>query len=195
MTKQSIAILSTCAVLAVTTLFGCTQMSEQVKDKSVGMNGGFEHTESGLPVNWIVYTPETIPTGDYDLLFDQADFKEGTQSLKFLVREVGSIGGWHSPGITQQYPVTPGASYRISFWIKSQGSDWFVSYAGVAAKRGAPYQTIDSSNMAEDTWHHVERRYTIPQELKEIRFELSIRSPGTVWIDDVRIEPVVDDGG
>ena len=29
--------------------------------------------------------------------------------------------------------------------------------------------------------------------LEEIRFELSIRSPGTVWIDDVRIEPVVGD--
>ena len=126
MTKQVRGIFRACAVLAIITLLGCGPLSEQVKDKSAGMNGGFEQTESGLPVNWIVYTPETIPTGDYDLLFDQADFKEGTQSLKFLVREVGSTGGWHSPGITKQYPVTPGASYRISFWIKSQGSDWFV---------------------------------------------------------------------
>ncbi len=159
------------------------------------MNGGFEHTQSGLPVNWLVYSPSTIPTGDYELLFDQADFKEGTQSLKFLVHECSSTGGWYSPGIAQEYPVTPGASYLISFWIKNQGSEWVVQFAGVAPKTGAPYEIIDSSNVTADSWRRVERQYTIPQKYKSIRFELTIRSPGTVWIDDVRIEPVVEDGG
>ena len=195
MTRQSMGIFSMCTVLAATTLFGCRQFSEQIEDQSVGMNGGFEHTESGLPVNWLVYTPATIPTGDYELLFDRTDFKEGAQSLKFLVHECSSTGGWHSPGITQQYPVTPGASYLISFWIKSEDSDWVVAYAGVAPKTGAPYEIVDSSNATGDSWHRVERQYTIPQEYKEIRFELTIRSPGTVWIDDVRIDPLVEDGG
>jgi hypothetical protein len=47
-------IFSICTVLVVTTLSGCGPFSEQIEDKSVGRNGGFEHTESGLPVNWIV---------------------------------------------------------------------------------------------------------------------------------------------
>ena len=33
-----------------------------------------------------------------------------------------------------------------------------------------------------------EREYTIPSPYERVRFELSIRSPGRVWIDDVRIE-------
>jgi hypothetical protein len=35
----------------------------------------------------------------------------------------------------------------------------------------------------------VERRYTVPREYDRLRFELSIRSPGTLWIDGVTIEP------
>ncbi len=194
MTRQSRGIFSVCTLLAVTTLFACGPFSEQVEDKSVGMNGDFEHTQSGLPVNWLVYSPSTIPTGDYELLFDQTDFKEGTQSLKFLVHECSSTGGWHSPGIAQEYPVTPGASYLLSFWIKSQGSDWVVAFAAVAPKTGAGYEIINSSNVTADSWQRVERQYTIPPEYESFRFELTIRSPGSVWIDDVRIEPVVNGG-
>ena len=191
MTKQFTGFLSTCTVLVVATLLGCASMSEKIEDKSAGLNGGFEHTESGLPVNWLVYTPETIPTGDYDLLFDQTDFKEGMQSLKFLVRECSSTGGWHSPGIAQELPVTPGVTYLISFWIKSESSDWVAAFAAVAPKTGAPYESVDSSSIAATSWQRVERQYSIPQDYDTFRFELTIRSPGTVWIDDVRVEPVV----
>ena len=140
-------------------------------------------------MNWLVYSPKTIPTGDYELILDQADFQEGTQSLKFLVHECSPTGGWLSPGIAQQYPATSGASYRISFWIKSKGSNWVVIFGGVAPKT-AQYESIDSSSITAGSWRHVEQEYTIPPEYENIRFELSIRSPGTVWIDDVRIEPV-----
>jgi len=74
-------------------LGGSTQMSEEIYDKTVGMNGSFEVTESGLPVNWLIYTPETIPTGDYDLIIDTTEYKDGRQSLKFLVRECSPTGG------------------------------------------------------------------------------------------------------
>ena len=73
-------------------------MSETIVDESVDMNGGFEHTQSGLPVNWLVYSPSTIPTGNYELSFDKTDFKEGKQSLKFLIHECSATGGWYSPG-------------------------------------------------------------------------------------------------
>ena len=68
-------------------------MSEHVKDEFVGMNGGFEHVRSGLPINWLVYSPSTIPTGDYELIIDRDDFKEGQQSLRFLVHECSPTGG------------------------------------------------------------------------------------------------------
>ena len=35
---------------------GCNKMSEKVVDKSVGLNGSFEVSKNGLPVNWLIYT-------------------------------------------------------------------------------------------------------------------------------------------
>ena len=82
---------------------GCTKMSELIEDESVGMNGGFEHALEGLPVNWLVFTPETVKEGgDFDIILDTTDYKEGRQSLKFLVRECSAMGGWHSPGIARE---------------------------------------------------------------------------------------------
>ena len=57
--------------------WGCSSMSETIEDKSAGFNGGFEITKSGLPVNWQVYTPNTIKDSDFDIIIDTEDFKEG----------------------------------------------------------------------------------------------------------------------
>jgi hypothetical protein len=163
-------------------------MSETVRLKSAGMNGGFEHVRSELPVNWLVYSPTTIPTGNYQLTVDGDDFKEGRQSLRFLVHECSTTGGWHSPGIAQQFSATPG-DYLVSFWVKNGGCNYVVSAGGVSAKT-AKYKTVDSSKSGVKSWRHVKYPITISEPHKEIRFELSIRSPGKLWIDDVKIEPI-----
>jgi len=82
--KTPISKISTVRLIIVglILLSGCTRMSEQIRDKTAGMNGSFEITKSGLPVNWLVYTPKTIPEGDYDLIIDTMEYKEGKQSLK-----------------------------------------------------------------------------------------------------------------
>ena len=40
------------ATLATVFLSGCSKMSETIRDENAGMNGSFEWTKSGLPVNW-----------------------------------------------------------------------------------------------------------------------------------------------
>jgi hypothetical protein len=81
-------------VIVAGTSTGCfKKTSESVEDESAGMNGGFEVTRSSLPVNWLVYAPTTIPQGDYELIIDTVDPKEGKQSLKFLVQECLPTGG------------------------------------------------------------------------------------------------------
>jgi len=57
-----------------------------------------------------------IPSGDFDIIIDTKEFKEGKQSLKFLIRECGSVGGWHSPGFMQQFNAIGGETYKVSFW-------------------------------------------------------------------------------
>jgi len=174
---------------ATVPLCSCSQMSKQVRDKTAGMNGSFEVTKSGLPVNWLVYTPKTVPKGDFDIIIDTIEYKEGKKSLKFLVRECSSVGGWYSPGFCNEYKANPGEIFRISFWIKNHESEFLIKIGGVSVSKGA-YDTIVNSKETINTWQLFEYHYTIPEKMKAIRFEMNILQPGTFWIDDLKIERV-----
>lgn len=162
-------------------------MSEFISDKDAGFNGSFEITKSGLPVNWLVYTPKTIPEGDYDLIIDTAESKDGKQSLKFLVRECSQAGGWYSPGFCNEYPGRPGEIFKISFWIMNKGTEYIVKIGGITASKGK-YDTIVRSDENTDDWKLIEYHYTIPEGMNAIRFEMNVLKPGTFWIDDIYIE-------
>ena len=187
-TGSVVGILAVLLILA-TVLLGGNKFSESVRDKTAGMNGSFEVTKSGLPVNWLVYTRETIKTGDYDLIIDTADYRDGKQSLKFLVRECSSAGGWLSPGLAQEYKAVPGETYRVSFWAKNDRSEFAVTISGVS-DFGGEDETMVRSKETIDTWRQFEMTYTIPEKMKAIRFEMNILQPGTFWIDDIRIEKI-----
>ena len=177
------------AMLATGLLSGCTKMSETIHDENAGMNGSFEVTEAGLPVNWLLYTPNTVPTGDFDLLIDQTEAKAGRQSLKFAVRSCSPTGGWHSPGLCKQYPAQPGETYRVSFWVKNEGCRFSVRIGGVSPFEGA-YETIVESTDRIEAWQRFEHEYTMPvgKKFEEIRFEMNVLHPGSFWMDDIRIE-------
>ena len=117
-------------------LVGCKQMSEKITDTSVGLNGGFEISKNGLPVNWLIYSPKTVPTGDFEILLDKENYKEGNQSLKFIVRECDSKGGRSSPGFTNEFfevgKFEGKSSYNLGFWIKNDGARFRVSGGGVS---------------------------------------------------------------
>lgn len=187
-TKRNTAAFACLAALALVGQ-ACRPLSEQVRDPAAGRNGGFEHVSSGLPVNWLVYSPDTIPSGRYELIFDEDDAREGARSLRFVVQECSPDGGWRSPGLCQEFPVEPGTTQAIGFWIKNDGCDWRVSFGAVSAKTGET-ETVTSSGAPDGEWAHVERTYTLPDGYDHLRFELSIRSPGSLWIDDVTIDPV-----
>lgn len=170
------------------TLIGCfDKMSETIHDESTGFNGSFEVTKSGLPVNWIIYAPTTIPTGSYDLIIDTTEYKDGKQSLRFLVHECSATGGWHSPGISQEYSASPGNTYKVSFWFKNEGSEFRVKVGGVSAFEGQ-YDTAVESKESIPDWKMFEYDYKMPMEFETIRFELNVLKPGSFWIDDIKIE-------
>ncbi|OFX91936.1 MAG: hypothetical protein A2X05_03625 [Bacteroidetes bacterium GWE2_41_25] len=167
-------------------------MSEYITDENAGKNGSFEITKSGLPVNWILYTPKTIPTGDYDLIIDTTEYKDGKQSLKLLVRECSPDGGWHSPGFCMQYKAEPEESYHVSFWVKNELSEFIARIGGVSATKGR-YDTIVKSNETITSWQIFEYTYIIPPGMNNIRFEMNILQPGSFWIDDLKIERMSPD--
>lgn len=166
---------------------GCRALSESVIDPSAGLNGGFEIIEAGLPVNWLVYTPRTIPTGDYDLIIDTLEYKAGRNSLMFRVRDCSSAGGNRSPGFSREYPATGSASYTLGFWVRNDGAEFRVRIGGVTAQEGH-YETVVHSEEDIPTWRYYEHRFLMPEEFDRLRLEVNVLGPGTFWIDEVSID-------
>lgn len=189
MIRISYAVI--CSIL-ILSFSGCfTEMSEQVKDEDAGMNGSFEVTESGMPVNWLLYTSKTVPDGDFDIIIDTTEYQDGKQSLKFLVRECSPTGGWHSPGFSQQFDANPGEIYNVSFWVRNEGSEFSLKVGGVSAFEGE-YETIVKSKETFESWQFYETNYTIPEKMESLRIEVNILQAGTFWIDDIKIDRIDD---
>lgn len=170
-----------------TLLFGCgSQMSETIQDDTAGMNGSFEIVKSGLPVNWLFFTPSTIPEGDYELIIDTSEHKDGKQSLKFLVRDCVPTGGWHSPGFKNEFDAKEGETYKVTFWVKNDGCEFVVQVGGVSAFEGENHTVVKSDEMIVE-WRQFEYVYTIPENMERLHFGMNILKPGTFWIDDIRI--------
>ena len=192
MKKNGIIIKPHYALLLgfVMILAGCNPMSEKETDSSVGLNGGFEVSKNGLPVNWLMYTPKTVPDADFVIELDKDDFKEGKQSLRFDVKKCSSIGGRYSPGFTNEFFDTGRFEgegiYKISFWIKNHGTTFNVSGGSVAAKEG-DMKTLIEVNERIDEWRLLEYEINVPKD-SWLRMELNILQPGTFWIDDIKIE-------
>jgi Carbohydrate binding domain len=166
-------------------------MSETFVDKAAGMNGSFEVTKSGLPVNWLFYTKKTVPSGDFDIVTDTKEYKDGKQSLKFVVRKCSNVGGRLSPGFCQEFQAKPGETYKVSFWVKNSDSEFFVRVGGVSAFNGE-YKTVVKSKEKIGAWRQFSIKYTVPKGMKALRFEMNILQPGTFWIDDLKIEKVTN---
>ena len=184
---QFLLLLSLLAFLG-----GCKQYSETVKDKSAGLNGGFEVSKNGLPVNWLMYTSNTVPDADFEIVLDKDIFKEGKQSLKFDVQKCSSTGGWLSPGFTNEFfeigKYKGEGLYNLSFWIMNNGTRFNISAGGVAALVG-DMKTLIEGNDTLDDWKFFEYKIEVHKD-RWLRLQLNILHPGTFWIDDIKIEKI-----
>ncbi len=50
-------------------------------------------------------------------------------------------------------------------------------------------EIIDAETTGDGIWREFIYTYTVPEHYSNIRFELNVLAPGTLWVDDVRIEP------
>lgn len=166
----------------------CTkQLSESIIDENTGTNGSFENVKNNLPINWLVYTPNTTGEGNFGFTYDTKNAKEGKQSLKLNVSACSEKGGWQSPGIAQEIPVKPNEEYKISFWVKNSESTFLIKINCVNATSESKRLTLKSSeNISE--WKQLEYKYKVPNEMEKLRIEMNVIKPGIFWIDDVKVE-------
>lgn len=175
------------SIISLVILVSCTKFSEHIKDESAGMNGGFEVAKNGIPANWLMYTPNTVPDGNFEIILDTEDYIEGKQSLKFKVEECSSVGGRFSPGFTNQFDIEPGNTYTLSFWIKNNGSEFRVKAGGVSPKTGEMKTVLQSSEEINE-WEKYQFKVPVATEFDQIRIEVNILKPGIFWIDNIQIE-------
>lgn len=181
--------IKNCSILFLLVLFliGCIKPVIVELDSSSGFNGSFEKTKHGLPLNWYIYTPEEFENS-YQLIFDTINVKEGEQSLKFEIQKndiVKFIKGLMAPGMFGCIDAEIGKKYKVSFWIKNRGSEFSINV-------GNQFFMFFSENILKTNenftdWTYFEYEYTIPESNPSIYFGLNFLSPGTFWIDDVRI--------
>ena len=175
-------------LLVANVLVACIKMSIYELDSSAGLNGSFEKTKHGLPLNWYIYAPDSY-VKDYHLDFDTIDAKEGKQSLKFVIQEVDSTFlEWKKPGFFGSIEASIGDKYNVSFWVKNSGCDFKVKVASEG--NGMHSEKIIRTNDTIQNWKYYEYKYTVPEPFPNVRFEVNILSPGSFWIDDIKIEKI-----
>ncbi len=157
-------------------------------DPSAGFNGSFEKSKHGLPLNWHFYTSEEYEQS-YNVILETESAKEGKQSLKFNIKSIDTLKLHEemlAPGMFGLTDAEIGDKYKVSFWLKNQGSKFNIhvgnQFFGLFA------ETILETDDNITDWTYFEYEYTIPESNPSICFGLNFISPGTFWIDDVRIE-------
>lgn len=102
-------------------------------------------------------------------------------------------GDWRRTGLFQISEAEEGRTYRVSFSEKHIGAPIQLRIASEAAESNGPWpiETLIGTESSDNgTWRRHDYQYTVPPDFSNIRFEIKVVAPGTVWIDDVRIEPV-----
>jgi len=121
-------------------------------------------------------------------MLDSTQTHRGSESL--LITYSGS---GDDAGIWQYVPVTPGASYVASAWVRSEELE---SADGPRLAIYDGYKNIEYGHSEEilgtTSWHRVETTFTAARDVMLVLVRFS-RKPGNTrirgqfWVDDVRL--------
>lgn len=154
-------------------------------------NGAFEQDSDsdGVPDGWSVSGRGDITQrlardkgrdGGFSAILTCTEFVGGTPDAHAMMCQIGEIG------------VKRGQWYRLRFWAKAR--DIERSSCQVAVSKTKPWGSsgIAASFPVSPTWRHVERfcqaTDDVPAEHSRLQFWYG--STGTLWLDDVVLEPV-----
>ena len=79
-------------------------------------------------------------------------------------------------------------TYRLSLWIKNDGTKFNISGGGVSAFESDMITLIEDDEQISE-WRLLNFEIDVQKE-KWLRMQLNILKPGTFWIDDIRIEKI-----
>lgn len=158
-------------------------------------NGGFERTfrRDGklLPGHWGVRLEPDARGVSWRI--DSENKKEGDNSLRVDTTAEKSLAVVVHSGAR----VEVGEIYKVSAWVRNTGAhfsvrqDLILSTGRFVTER---FKILFQSNTSHD-WRRFEGIVKIEEGEERLGLTMFLgRKPGTVWIDDVRIEKVVEKG-
>ena len=158
-------------------------------NEEVGLNGSFETTDAGYPVNWAFFpNPES---GDlFSVSVDQAKAQQGEQSVKLTADQGETIVGLRS----RRIPVEPGKTYQISFAVQNDGCELQVRRIvqdGSGTDNRRSDIIVDTAAVSSD-WEIFEETLLISEGEKSVVLVFLAKGPGTIWVDNVQVEETVE---
>jgi hypothetical protein len=209
-TTQYIEGLHTVKVIAYdsigqTAVAQCTVTVKYSGDSGVSdrfiQNGNFEQGYSDYFPNVPKYWEPELPQKNYSsvLSLDQSVVWEGTYSLRMVAPQNGE---WDVGPIfqTSDYDtVTPGKTYELTAWIKSEGKEWQNEWCVITMQ----WMTNDGQPLGEVTIPESERapanydwkKFTIrgvaPEGARRLRVKLLQHfGHGKTWFDDIKVKEI-----
>jgi hypothetical protein len=187
MKNRFIIVLTALATLTSLLLVSCGSNELSKRNDTAGLNGGFETTDSGYPVNWAFFpNPED---GDlFDVSVDTGKAQKGNQSLQLDVHQSETTVGFRS----QRIPVQSGKTYKISFTTQRTGGNLKVRRIVQDASGTNNLRSeiiVDSSTPSSD-WQVFEERLLVSDKEANVVLIFLVDGPGTLWVDDVKVEVV-----
>lgn len=166
-------------------LMSCGSDELSIGDNTAGLNGGFETTETGYPVNWAFFpNPESDST--IQIVLDSARVVEGAHSLQVVVRPNDRLPVLRS----RRFSVEPGRYYRLSGSFLNEGCHVQVNrivqngHGNTDRRRDLIVNTSASS----PEWATFEETISVAADEGNVLLVIMIGASGTVWFDDVKIE-------
>ncbi len=161
---------------------------------SLVFNGGFEHP----PVNGGFDWRQSVIAGA-SLAFDTAVFHSGSRSLRI------TFDGSRNPDFShflQWVPVRPLHHYRFAAYLRTEeiSTDSGVRFLLSDLGRPAALQVLTPDLVGTHSWTRIEQALVTTAETDVLvimlrrtpTWKFDDRLGGSVWVDDVSLDPVVD---
>jgi len=187
--KRIIAISAVVIIGTTATLLTSCQRDQLSKsDPAAGLNGSFETTRDGYPVNWAFF-PNPESNTSFQAVLDSENVVDGKHSLKLIVKQNDKTTGFRS----RRIPVQSGKKYRLAMLVKTDGCSLKVNriVQDISGKKNLRSNIIvNTEKRPSAKWENYEETLSVAEGESYLLLIFLIDGTGTLWCDNVQLEEI-----
>ena len=153
-------------------------------------NSSLEELDAkGVPVGWKMVSPST---GRTNMEIDQQVSHNGNQSVLFYPK-AGKWSDWGITHIRQDLKLSPGKTYRVSYWVKGENIQRYPGSDGRECVGTLTYldsqgkqKSIFMESTPRSEWKKYSYKAAIPAGATNLKITITMyNAKGKIWVDDV----------